>query len=130
VALLLVSPDFLASEFVVKEELPRLLAAAKARSRRILPIILKPCLFKRNTLSPFQAINDPARPLSGLSQHEQDLVWERVVNTVLERWTPQLLKVPDPGRKVRHRRQLFSFKVETTHQLPSLFNLLFLLISR
>jgi hypothetical protein len=67
VALLLISVDLLASEFVTKEELPRLLAAAAERGTRILSIILTPCLFHRTSLSHYQAINDPARPLSGLS---------------------------------------------------------------
>lgn len=84
VALLLVSVDFLASEFVTREELPRLLAAAEARGARILPIIVTPCLFRHTTLSRFQAINDPAKPLSGMTQHEQDLVWERVSEAVLD----------------------------------------------
>src|SRR5262249_34673008 len=82
-ALLLVSADFLASEFVTDEQLPRLLSAAESRGTRILPIILTPCLFWRTSLSRFKAINDPARPLRGLSKHEQDLVWEHVVETVL-----------------------------------------------
>ena len=102
VALLLVSVGFLASEFVAKEELPRLLAAAEARGTRILPVILTPCLFRRTTLSRFQAINEPARPLSGLSQHEQDLVWERVVEAVLD-----ALDVPaalPPAAQARARR--------------------------
>lgn len=84
VALLLVSVDFLASEYVAKEELPRLLSAAEARGTRILPIILTPCLFQRTNLSHFHPINDPTRPMSGLNQHEQDLVWERAVETVLD----------------------------------------------
>lgn len=84
VALLLVSVSFLASEFVMNEELPKFLAAAEVRGTRNLPIILTPCLFKHTTLSRFQAINDPVKPLSGMTQHEQDLVWERIVETVLD----------------------------------------------
>src|ERR1051326_3180747 len=49
-ALLLVSVSFLASEFVAKEELPKLLAAAEVRGTRILPVILTPCLFRRTAL--------------------------------------------------------------------------------
>jgi hypothetical protein len=96
VALLLVSVDFLASEFVAKEELPRLLAAAEARGTRILPVILTPCLFQRTMLSRFQAINDPKRPLSGLTQHEQDLVWESVVETVLDVLDAAAISEPEP----------------------------------
>ncbi len=84
IAILLVSVNFLASDFVAEEEVPKLLAAAEERGVRILPVVLTPCSFRRSTLSHFQAINDPAHPLSGLSQHEQDVIWERVIDAVLE----------------------------------------------
>src|SRR5262249_30300028 len=43
IAILLVSADFLASDFIVNNELPPLLVGAEARGTRILPVILKPC---------------------------------------------------------------------------------------
>jgi hypothetical protein len=84
VAILLVSVDFLASDFIAEEELPRLLAAAKEQGVVILPVILTPCLFRRTKLSQFQAINDPTRPLSLLPPAERDLVWDTLVERVLE----------------------------------------------
>ncbi len=84
VAILLVSVSFLASDFVAEEELPKLLAAAEGRGARIFPVILTPCGFRRTKLSRFQAVNDPARPFSGVTQHEQDVIWEQVVDEVLE----------------------------------------------
>src|SRR5436309_2291311 len=45
IAILLVSADFLASEFINTEELPLLLAAAKNDGLRIIPVILRPCRF-------------------------------------------------------------------------------------
>jgi len=69
VAILLISADFLASEFIVDFELPTLLAAAKSDGAIILPAILSPCGFPDSELAQFQAVNDPARPLSMLSFH-------------------------------------------------------------
>lgn len=73
VAVLLVSTDFLASDFITKTELPALLKAAESEGAVVLPLILKPCRFTKNKeLSVFQSINDPAKPLSGLSEHDRE----------------------------------------------------------
>src|SRR5579863_9414887 len=42
IALLLVSADFLASEFITSRELPPLLQAARRRACRILPVVVSP----------------------------------------------------------------------------------------
>lgn len=76
VAVLLISADFLASDFIATNELPPLLQAAKDRGVLILPVIVKPSRFLRDSaLSRFQAVNDPTRPLSGLSEHEREMVF-------------------------------------------------------
>lgn len=72
VAVLLISPDFLASDFIAENELPPLLQAAQTEGTTILPVIVSPCRFSRTKLSEFQAVNDPEQPLSGLSQHGQE----------------------------------------------------------
>ena len=79
IAVLLISADFLASDFIVDNELPPLLKAAEERGKRILPVILKPCRFARDKhLSRFQALNDPSVPLLFLSEVEQEAVWDRL----------------------------------------------------
>lgn len=88
VAIFLVSADFLASDFVVENELPPLLKAAENGGVRIIPLILKPCAFTSiPELSQFQAINDPATPLISTEESNQELLWcsvAREVKTVLE----------------------------------------------
>src|SRR5690349_4122324 len=47
-AILLISPDFFASDFIDEDELPPLLAAAEGKGVRILPVIISACRFARN----------------------------------------------------------------------------------
>lgn len=83
VAILLVSADFLASDFIVNNELPPLLMKAEANGLRILPVILKPCGFHRDKiLQSFQAINDPSAPLLGLSVIGQEALYDSVAEEV------------------------------------------------
>jgi hypothetical protein len=85
VAILLVSPDFLASEFISTDELPPLLRAAKERGAVILPVILRPCRFTRDPeLSAFQAFNR-AKPVAKLRDVEQDEIWDAVAAEVERR---------------------------------------------
>ncbi|AFU68376.1 Tol-like receptor protein with LRR domain [Psychroflexus torquis ATCC 700755] len=77
IAILIISTDFLASDFVRSDELPTLLRNAKENGTRILPLIVRPCLFtKDKNLSEFQSVNPPDEALSSLkeSQVEQALV--------------------------------------------------------
>ena len=78
-AILLISADFLASDFIVKNELPPLLTAAKQRGTRITPIIIKPCRFTRDkNLGIYQAVNSPNKPLAGESEFEQEKIYDKV----------------------------------------------------
>lgn len=75
VALLIVSADFLASDFVANNELPPLLDAAEKEGSVILPLIVSPCRFKSTkNLSQFQAVNDPSRALINMTKGEQEEV--------------------------------------------------------
>jgi hypothetical protein len=75
-AIVLVGPAFLASEFVMTEELPHLLAAVHSRGVRIFPLIVSYSAFKRSALEPFNAFNNPDEPLESLPPPEQN----RIIN--------------------------------------------------
>ena len=84
-AVLLVSTDFLASDFISTDELPLLLKAAKNEGTTILPLILKPCLFtKHKELEEFQSVNEPSQPLSSLSENDQEEVLVDLANRIAE----------------------------------------------
>lgn len=75
-AILLISTDYLASDFINKEELQPLLLNAEKEGTIILPLILKPCRFTSiESLSVFQSVNNPkTQILSKLSEPEKDEV--------------------------------------------------------
>ncbi len=83
VAILLISADFLASDFITNDELPPILTAAEQKGTRIIPIILKPCRFARDkNLRHFQAINDPGHSLLCCTPHEQESLYDAVAAEV------------------------------------------------
>jgi hypothetical protein len=83
VAILLVSADFLASDFITENELPPLLKNAEEKGTRILPLIVKPCRFTRDkNLRHFQAINDPKHSLALLGGGDQEVLYDQVAAEV------------------------------------------------
>lgn len=79
IAILFISADFIASDFIINNELQPLLKNAENKGTVILPIIVKPCRFLREpNLSQFQAINNPIKPLCKLDEYEQEEIYELV----------------------------------------------------
>lgn len=83
IAILFISADFLASDFIVDNELPPLLKAAEEKGKIILPVILKPCRFTRDkNLSKFQAINDPKMPMSKLDENDREEIYVKIADYI------------------------------------------------
>jgi hypothetical protein len=79
VAIFLISADFLASDFIITNELPPLLTAAKRNGLEIIPVILKPCAFTEiDELSRLQCINDPQYSVLTLNEAETEKLWYKV----------------------------------------------------
>jgi hypothetical protein len=96
-AVLLVSPSFLASKYIRNSEVPFLWKQAKEQGVKILPIILRSCLFNETkfkypdpkngpeeiSLSTLQVANSPTKPLNSMAEHEQDKVLLSVAQRLL-----------------------------------------------
>lgn len=84
-AILIVSADFLASEFICNNELPPLLKRAARGGVRVVSLIVRPCLYMQHSaLARYQAANDPRRPLSSLPEHEIESVLMRLAEQINE----------------------------------------------
>jgi hypothetical protein len=83
VAVLLISANFFASDFINENELPPLLAAAQAKGVRILPVIISASRFARiPDLARFQAVNPSERPLAKMPLAEQEEVLDYVAQVI------------------------------------------------
>jgi hypothetical protein len=80
VAILLISTDFLGSEFIATDELPPLLKAAEEDGAVILSIILKPCLFEEfPDLNQYQAMNPPSNTVLKMGYEEKEELFVNLV---------------------------------------------------
>lgn len=106
IAILLVSADFLASDFIANNELPSLLEAAEQKGAIIISIIISPSRFTHiEKLSQFQAINDPAKPLIELSKVEQESILVKVSERIEEILSPSQEKTTE-NFKITPQREI------------------------
>ena len=83
VGILLLSADFMASDFIIDDELPPLLRAAEEKGTLILPVIVKPCRFAREkSMNEFQAANSPDEPLSLMEESEREFVYDTIAQRI------------------------------------------------
>ncbi|NET32879.1 MAG: SUMF1/EgtB/PvdO family nonheme iron enzyme [Cyanothece sp. SIO1E1] len=75
VAVLMVSPDFLASDFIANNELPQLLDGAKREGLTIIWIPVRHSFYKATEIKKYQAAHSPEQPIAGLTPSEQDKAW-------------------------------------------------------
>ncbi|PVH24285.1 leucine-rich repeat domain-containing protein [Sphingobacterium corticibacter] len=72
IVIILVSSSFLASEYVMNDELPQIIQGIQSKGTQIIPIIVRKCRYKQSALGKFQALNDPESPLNKLQDYQVD----------------------------------------------------------
>ena len=95
VALLLVSDAFLASEFVMGQEVPPLLAAAEAEGVPILWVSLSPSFVEETDIHRYQAVLPPHRHLEALGEVEAKEALKAIGQTIRQALNEPLA----PGRE-------------------------------
>jgi O-acetyl-ADP-ribose deacetylase (regulator of RNase III) len=83
-AVLLVSPNFLASDFIAQHELPPLLDKAKSQGTRILWAHVSSCLYKESEVGAYQAAHDVAQPLDKLRPSKRNEVLVQICQNIKE----------------------------------------------
>lgn len=88
IAILLVSQSFLNSEFIGRVEVPTLLEKRKKQGMRVVPIILRPCLWKDDpVLSRIQVLPHEGKPIIKYSNTNgnRDQVWVEIAQSIRRR---------------------------------------------
>lgn len=81
IAILLVSPAYLASPFIRNEELP-LIMKAREQGLRILWVPIRLIDVQGSPLEHLQAVSNPERPLSELSESDVDRIFRKTTRTL------------------------------------------------
>lgn len=82
VAVLLISQEFLASDFIANDELPSILAAEKSAGLVVMPVLLSPSTFESSPLSKFQAFNKPSKTFSEMKKPDRMRAWVELVDDI------------------------------------------------
>ncbi len=80
-ALMLVTPAFLASDFIHEHELGPLLKQAEEGGTRILWVPVRACSYKDTSLAGYQAVIDPEKPLAQMKAG-RDQAWVKVCEEI------------------------------------------------
>ncbi len=97
VAVLLISADFLASDFILKEEVPRLLRRREQDGLTIVPVLLKSCAWAKIPWLSMQMRPTDARPLMSLRGNAREEAWSAIVTEILQLAEAPVLQQPDQG---------------------------------
>ncbi len=99
VAVLMISADFLNSDFILGKEVPDLLKRREKDNLRILPLIVKPCVWGAvDWLNPIQAHPKDGKPLTGGSEFQIDsdlTAFATEIHELLEQVSEKVLTVDE-----------------------------------
>jgi WD40 repeat protein len=101
VGVLLVSANFLNSNFIYDEELPALLAGADTGEITLVPVPISASGFRETALAQFQFAHSPDSPLDGLPEPDRNAALVRIAEQI----AVAARKAPDPTTRPATRRE-------------------------
>ena len=95
VAICLISPNYLASDFCVKEEVPFLLQRCEKEGVILIPILIKPCLWELHEwISSTQMLPRDGKAVSPDFKDQEDVVFVEVARTIIRKLANPAEKPP------------------------------------
>jgi internalin A len=97
IAILLVSPDFLASDFIHQHELGPLLKEAEQGGVKIVWVPVRESAYKQTPLKNYQAALDPTKSLAAMMKAKRDQAWVKICEEI-----QKAVNNPDGFRELPH----------------------------
>ena len=82
VVVMLVTKDFLASDFIHEHEFGPLLKKAQKGGVRILWVLVRACVYKETPLKDYQALISTDKPLAKMTKAERDGAWVKIFEAI------------------------------------------------
>lgn len=99
VAILLITANFLTSDFILDVEVPRLLSRRDQEGLQIVPVVVKPCIWDRvGWLQRMNLYPRDGRPLSAGSDYDVDSLLVGLASIVLDKSRQPAKAPPEDGR--------------------------------
>jgi len=119
IVILMVSANFLTSKFILDEELPKFFARRNKDGLRVIPLIVKPCVWKKvKWLAALQGGTKDNQPLSGMSEHEIDSVLaelaEKIAGIVYRTKASEILKTSEAYNNLNNTPRFFILSLHQT----------------
>ena len=105
VALMLVSADFLASDFIHEHELGSLLKEAEDGGVKIIWVLIRDCSWRETPLKDYQSVLPPEKPLAAMTKAKRETAWRTVCGAIKQAAEPPVTHRPDSHVTTRERRR-------------------------
>ncbi len=106
ISILIISPNFLTSKFILNEEVPKLIDRRVKEGARIILMIVKPCAWQQiGWLSKIQGIPKDNRPLSGGNEDQIDADLTVLANEITRILRPVDLETLSLNLELKHKKE-------------------------